>query len=159
MSYLFTIITYSTSHISPLPSSLTTLLSLSIYLSLSLLLRLFPPPPLDAACPTLYIAWIGAVLASAPPPDKIHDRMSCNELCDHVLEFWRCSSHGTMPNTYSRVSLIPVREDLVINFRWRKLPELVLYPHQDIDKIVNTRERSIAIRRIIKVHLPSVVRR
>ena len=52
-SYLRTIISDSPGHISPLPSSLITLLSLSIYLSLSLSLRLPPPPPSAAACPTL----------------------------------------------------------------------------------------------------------
>ena len=50
-----------------------------------------------------------------------------------------CSSHGTMPNTHSRVSLIPAREASAIDVPWRKLSALVLYSQKDIDKILHTR--------------------
>ena len=59
-----------------------------------------------------------------------------------------------MPNTYSRVSLIPVHEALAIDVTWSKLSALVLDSHDDTDKIVHMRERSMT-----EGHLPSDVRR
>ena len=62
-----------------------------------------------------------------------------------------------MPNTHSRVSLIPVCEALEIDVPRRNLSALVLYSHEDTEKIIQTRECSIPIRRMTKYHLPSDV--
>ena len=64
-----------------------------------------------------------------------------------------------MPNTHSRVLSIPVREALAIDVPWRKLSACVLYSHENTEKIVYTRERSIPIRKMTEGHLPSDVRR
>ena len=64
-----------------------------------------------------------------------------------------------MTNTHSQVSLIPVRKSLAIGVPRRKLSELVLYSHEDTDKIVHTREHIITIHRMIQSHMNSVVRR
>ena len=54
--------------------------------------------------------------------------------------------------------MIPVCEALAIDVPWRKLSELVLYSHEDTDKIVHTRERIIPMRRITEGHLISDLR-
>ena len=54
--------------------------------------------------------------------------------------------------------MIPGREALAIDVPWRKLSELVLYSHEDTDKILHTRERIILIRRMTEGHLTSDVR-
>ena len=64
-----------------------------------------------------------------------------------------------MPNTHSRISLIPVCKALAIDVPQRNLSAIVLYSHKDTDKIIHTRERSIPIRRMTEGHLPSDVRR
>ena len=76
----------------------------------------------------------------------------------HICQGLFGSRHCTIPNTHSRVLVMRVCEALAIYVPRRKLSALVLYSHEDTDKIVHPRGRSIAIRRMTKGHLPSDVR-